>query len=72
MQELDLAIAVVREWVEKAENDLNNAVHATRARYPGRGDISLSEARRSVAIARRIRKEIRRLVPRTALRRRKP
>ena len=45
---------------------------ATGARYPGWGEISLSEARRSVAIARRVRKEVRRFLPRGAFRGRKP
>jgi HEPN domain-containing protein len=44
--------------------------YATAARYPGSGEISLSEARRAVAIARRVRREIRRMLPREVLRRR--
>ncbi len=129
--------AVVREWVEKAENDLKTAAHtlilgsdcptdtvcfhaqqcvekylkallvfkhidfpkthdvgelttlttglvrleipvaekrrltayATVTRYPGDYEpITLSEARRAVALARRTRKEIRRLLPKEALR----
>lgn len=45
--------------------------YATGARYPGWGDISLAEARRAVAIARRVRREIRRVLPKEALRQRK-
>jgi HEPN domain-containing protein len=130
-------LAVVREWVVKAENDLKTAIHtltlgkdaptdtvsfhaqqciekylkallvlrgtpfprthdlrlltalvpakfrpkldrkvkdrlseyATIMRYPGVGtDIPLREARQAVALARRVRKEIRRNLPRAALR----
>lgn len=45
--------------------------YATGARYPGWGEISLTEARRAVAVARRARKEIRRLLPAEALRSRR-
>jgi HEPN domain-containing protein len=41
--------------------------YATGARYPGWGEIPLSEARRAVAVARRVRKHVRSLVPRRAL-----
>lgn len=44
--------------------------YATGARYPGWPDIPLSEAREAVAIARRVRREIRRVLPREILRRR--
>jgi HEPN domain-containing protein len=43
--------------------------YATGARYPGWGDISLTDARKALAIARRARTEIRRLLPREVLRR---
>ena len=127
----DRVLAVVREWVVKAENDLTNAAHviklgaecptdtvcfhaqqcvekylkallvldgidfpkthdierltallparadmpltpeeqgrltdyATTTRYPGTGDILLTEARRAVALARRVRKQARSLLP---------
>src|SRR6266702_4792600 len=105
-------LAVTREWMRKAENDLTNAAHtlklvsraidfpkthdveklisllpaaarvglgaeeqarlteyATGARYPGWAEIPLAEARRAVAIARRVRREIRRRLPREVLRR---
>jgi HEPN domain-containing protein len=131
-------IAVVREWIAKAEHDLTNAVHtltlgedcptdtvcfhaqqcvekyikallvfratavpkthnihvllallpprlrpkldssaqqrlteyATVLRYPGAGrEATLAEARKAVAVARRVRKEVRRHLPRAALRR---
>lgn len=44
--------------------------YATAARYPGSGEISLAEARGAVAIARRVRREIRRVLPREVWRRR--
>jgi HEPN domain-containing protein len=140
MPEGEKVLAVCREWVSKAENDLTNAAHAlkleedcptdtvcfhaqqcvekyvkallvveaadfpkthdlgtliallsaakrpqltpeeqgllteyaTGARYPGWGDITLGEARKAVAIARRVRRQIRHLLPREVLRRRKP
>lgn len=37
--------------------------YATGARYPGWGKISLTEARRAVTIARRVRREARRILP---------
>jgi HEPN domain-containing protein len=44
--------------------------YATVRRYPGAGpDPPLSEARKTIAIARRVRREIRRHLPRAALRR---
>jgi HEPN domain-containing protein len=44
--------------------------YATVLRYPGtEPDPTLTEARRAVAIARRVRKEVRRQLPRAALRR---
>ena len=45
--------------------------YATAARYPGWGEIPLAEARRAVALARRVRREIRRALPREILRRKK-
>lgn len=41
-------------------------------RYPGWGEVALNEARRAVALARRIRKHIRPLLPKEALKARKP
>jgi HEPN domain-containing protein len=46
--------------------------YATGACYPGWGDIPLAEARRAVTIARRLRKEIRGLLPKDALSRKQP
>lgn len=46
--------------------------YATATRYPGWGDLPLADARRAVALARRVRKEIRAALPREALKRRKP
>ncbi len=46
--------------------------YATALRYPDSGtDIPLAEARKAVAIARRVRKEVRSHLPRAALRREK-
>jgi HEPN domain-containing protein len=132
-------LAVVREWIAKAENDLTNAVHtlqlrdqcptdtvcfhaqqcvekylkaflvsrgipfprihdietliallppramvrlllveqrrltgyAVALRYPNYPDVSLTEARKAVAMARRVRKDVRRFLPPAALRRRR-
>lgn len=44
---------------------------ATAARYPGWGPISLAEARRAVALARRVRKEMRASLPKEVLRRKR-
>lgn len=44
--------------------------YATGARYPGWGQIPLAEARRAVAMARRVRREVRASLPRKVLRRR--
>ncbi|HEV7667847.1 MAG TPA: HEPN domain-containing protein [Thermoanaerobaculia bacterium] len=43
--------------------------YATSARYPGWEEISLAAARRAVAVARRVRRLVRRSLPRKALRR---
>ncbi len=40
--------------------------YGTGARYPGWGPISLAEARRALALARRVRMEARRALPKTA------
>jgi HEPN domain-containing protein len=46
--------------------------YAVVTRYPDAGlEISLADARKALAIARRFRREVRRLLPRTALRRRR-
>ena len=45
--------------------------YATVARYPGWGPISLAEARRAVALARRVRAEVRSMLPKQALKRSK-
>ncbi len=52
----------------KSQNRLTD--YATVRRYPGGGpDILLPEARQAVAVARRVRREVRRHLPRAALRR---
>ncbi len=44
--------------------------YATVMRYPGAGsDLSLAEARKAVAVARRVRREVRKHLPKAALRR---
>ncbi|MFM9967039.1 MAG: HEPN domain-containing protein [Burkholderiales bacterium] len=45
--------------------------YATGARYPGSGEIPYAEAKYAVAMARRARKEVRRLLPREVLMRKK-
>ena len=45
--------------------------YAMVARYPGWGPIPLAEARQAVVTARRVRKEMRALLPKEALRRKK-
>jgi HEPN domain-containing protein len=46
--------------------------YATTRRYPSpEPDVSLAQARKEVAIARRVRREVRRLLPKAALRRTK-
>ena len=42
--------------------------YATGARYPGWGEISLRDARHALAIARRLRRDVRKLLPKEALR----
>ena len=122
MPERERLLAICREWVVKAENDLTNAAHvlklgeacptdtvcfhaqqcvekyvkaiallpaksrprltaeeqgrltqyATGARYPGWGEIPLAEAHRALAIARRVRREVRGVLPQGVLRRGRP
>jgi HEPN domain-containing protein len=45
--------------------------YATGARYPGWEDIPIASARRAVAVARRVRRTVRRVLPRNVLRRKK-
>ena len=55
---------------EDEERPFTNYVVVTR--YPDAGsEISLAEARKALVIARRVRGEVRRLLPRAALRRRR-
>lgn len=44
--------------------------YAIGPRYPGWNDVTLSEARQAVALARQVRKHVRSLLPKEALRRR--
>ncbi len=52
----------------KVEQQRQLTQYATGARYPFWPEIPLSEARRAVSLARRIRNQVRRLLPRSALR----
>lgn len=45
--------------------------YAVGTRYPGWRDVPLSEARQAVALTRRVRKHVRSLLPKEAMRRRK-
>lgn len=54
-----------------AEEQRRLTAYATALRYPGFPTASLSEARKAVALARRARRQVRRLLPRAALRLRK-
>lgn len=54
-----------------AEEQAQLSQYAVRPRYPGWPEISLSDARKAVALARRVRKNLRSLLPKEALRRKK-
>ncbi len=74
--DLERLLAIAPEEVRPALSPEEQAVlteYAVAARYPGWGEVSLAEARRAVALARRIRRDVRAVLPRAALRRpRKP
>lgn len=53
------------------EEQYRRTDYATVARYPGSGDIPLPEARRAVAVARRVRQQARAALPKQTLCRRK-
>lgn len=58
--------------IELSESEQNSLTdYATAARYPGFGEIPLSEARRAVRLARRVRKQIRSLLPKQSIPRRR-
>lgn len=60
-------------WTPSAEDQRRLTAYATAARYPGvYEDIPLAEARSAVRLARRVRREVRRLLPKGALLRRRP
>lgn len=62
---------VLARWPLLEQRQLTE--YAVVARYPGAGlDITLSEARRAVRIARKIRREVRKLLPKSALTLRRP
>ena len=66
---LALIRARIRPKLDSSTSDRLTA-YATVMRYPGAGpDLSLAEARKAVAVARRVRKEVRKHLPREALRR---
>lgn len=65
MSEADELNTIVAEWVEKAEADLDTLTpYATATRYPGGLEPTLGQARAAVRMARRVRKEVRRRLPR--------
>ncbi len=68
MLELDPAqLHVNRQWVLKAEQE-RLTDFATVTRYPGDYEpITLAEARRAVAVAHRVRRQIRRWLPKETL-----
>ena len=70
MSEPEKVVAVVGEWVIKAEQRRLTA-YATALRYPDYPTVSLADARKAVAVARRVRRQVRRMLPRAALRQRK-
>ena len=53
------------------DEQLRLTKYAVALRYPSYPSVPLSEARKAVAIARQVRREIRRMLPRTAIRRRR-
>ncbi len=68
MPDNENAMAVAQEWMAKADNDLRSAEYATVTRYPGDYEpISLTEARRAVRIARRIQREVRKILEKKPL-----
>ena len=82
MPESERVFAVARDWVGKAENDFINAVHTLKLGADGPTDTVCFHCQqcvekylkallvlRAVALARRVRREIRRVLPREILRR---
>jgi HEPN domain-containing protein len=68
---MELLPARLRPRLEGQVQDRMTA-YATVKRYPGSGpDLSLTEARKAVALARRVRKEVRGRLPTAALRRKR-
>jgi HEPN domain-containing protein len=66
---LALIPSKIRPKLDKNTRDRLTA-YAVVMRYPGAGsDISLAQARKAVAVARRVRKEVRKHLPKAALRR---
>ena len=59
---INLLPARIRPNLSKDDQD-KLTDYATGARYPGWGEIPLTEARQAVQLARRVRKEIRRFLP---------
>ena len=59
---LELMPSEVRPELKRAWQD-QLTDYAAAARYPGWGPIPISEARKAVAVARRVRREVRRLLP---------
>jgi len=68
--DLEILIALLPVRLRPRLSDEEQSIltdYATGARYPGWSDISLTEARRAVAMAKRVRKEIRKSIPKEAL-----
>jgi len=63
--------AACRMWLAPAEQQ-RLTFYAVATRYPGCPLIPLKEAREAVRVARRVRAEARRVLPRAALRQPKP
>jgi hypothetical protein len=64
-------VGLIREWARKGENDLITAVQILqlgRQSPTDYGPIPLVEAQSAVKIARRVRRQVRRLLPKEALR----
>ena len=75
MHDIGELIALVPRKINvglSAEEQRRLTTYATVTRYPGDYEpISLADARRAIALARRVRREVRRLLPSSALRRRR-
>lgn len=69
LESLAAILPATRRGLLASEDLARLTDYATGARYPGWTDIPLAEARKAVALARRLRKQVRATLPRTAARR---